>query len=56
MTNAEKRRLERAKELAKEIKEGTYQAASFDKEESFFPQRKIIKKDEKEMARIYGKK
>jgi len=53
MTNAEQRRLARAKELAKELKNGTYQPASFDKQESFFPQRPIIKKDKKDIARIY---
>lgn len=51
MTEQEKRRLERAKEMAKELKEGTYFPPSFDTAASWWPKREIIKKD---LTKLYG--
>jgi hypothetical protein len=55
MTDLEKARLKRAQEIADKVKSGTYIPAPFDAAESFFPQRPVIKKDPKELERIYGK-
>lgn len=47
-------RAERTKELASEVKAGTYVDHRADMQESWYPKRGTIKKDKKEMARIYG--
>lgn len=52
----EKKRLQRAQEIADEVKKGYYLPASFDEMESFFPPRQVIKKDAKEIERLYGRK
>ena len=51
---AELKRKERAKELALEVKNGTYQPAAFNKEASWFPDRGVIKKDSKAIEQLYG--
>lgn len=38
-------RLQRSQEIASEVKNGSYQQPAFSKEESWFPQRKVIKRD-----------
>jgi hypothetical protein len=51
---AEKKRLERTKELAKEVKDGTYVDHRTNTRESWFPNRGVIKKDKQVMGRLYN--
>lgn len=48
-----KARLERNKELVLKMKTGDA-CTSFDSQSSFFPARPVVKKDQKELKRIYG--
>jgi hypothetical protein len=49
-----KERLARSQELANAVKAGTYIPAAFDSQASYFPARPLVKKDPKELARLYG--
>ena len=51
---AKKARLKKAQELADSLKDGTYKAAAFSKEDSWFPKRKIIEKDKNALEVIHG--
>lgn len=51
---AAQRRKERNAEISKAIKDGSQIDAGFDKMESFFPARPIIKKDQAAINRLYG--
>lgn len=52
---AKQSRKKRNKEIGEALRKGKYIQAPFNKELSWFPPRPIIKKDKKEMERIYGK-
>lgn len=45
---------ERTKEIAEEIKDGTYVDRRTDTRESWFPNRGIIKKDQEAISKLYG--
>lgn len=55
MRDTKKQRLERAQEIARQVREGVYIPPSFDSEMSFFPSRPAPKKDPKAIAQIFGK-
>lgn len=46
-------RKRRNKELVEDVKNGTYKAA-FDKEQSWWPSRQVIKKDKSAITKLYG--
>lgn len=50
----EQDRLQRAKDIAHAVRTGQYIQAPIDAQASFFPPRPTIKKDKREMARVYG--
>jgi len=55
MNELEKKRLERAQEIANQVKNGEYIPARLNTLESFWPMRPTIKKDKVALARLYGK-
>lgn len=50
----ERNRLERAREIANEVRAGNYLPAAFDSQASFFPARAIIKKDHCVIEKLFG--
>lgn len=51
-----KKQLERSQEIAREVKDGLYQPAAFNKEESWWPQRPLIEKDPEAIKKLYEHK
>lgn len=50
----ERKRIARTQEIADAVKLGQYCPAAMDVHHSWWPQRPTIKKDAKEVARVYG--
>lgn len=49
-----KARLKRSQEIADSVKKGEYTPAAFDKNESWFPQRPVIRKDKRALSVVHG--